>query len=87
MGVAAVGFGQKIGSGLGGAIFGLVLSAGKYDGTAETLVDSAIRAIHVNYTWIPLALTVVSLGLMLFYDLDKKLPEVQAELKRRRNAA
>lgn len=87
MGVAAVGFGQKIGSGLGGAIFGLVLSAGKYDGTAETLVDSAIRAIHINYTWIPLALTVVSLVLMMFYNLDKKLPEVQAELKRRRNAA
>ena len=84
MGVAAVSFGQKIGTGLGGAIFGLVLSAGGYDGTAETQLASAIRSIHINYTWLPLLLTVISIALMMAYNLDQKLPEIQKELKARR---
>ena len=87
MGVAAVGFGQKIGSGLGGAIFGLVLNAGGYDGTAAEQTASAIRSITMDYTWLPLLLTIVSLVLMLGYNLDKKLPEIQAELKNRRGTA
>lgn len=86
MGVAAVSFGQKIGTGLGSALFGIILSMGGYDGTVEVLSSSAIRSIHLDYTWIPLILTVVSLVLMMRYDLDSKLPEVQAELKKRRAA-
>lgn len=82
MGVAAVSFGQKVGSGLGGAIFGLVLNMGNYDGTAAVQSDAAIRAIHMNYTYLPLVCAVLSLVFMLRYDLDKKLPEIQAELKR-----
>lgn len=86
MGVAAVSFGQKIGTGLGSALFGIILSMGGYDGTVEVLSSSAIHSIHLDYTWIPLILTVVSLVLMMRYDLDSKLPEVQAELKKRRAA-
>ncbi|MBP3900658.1 MAG: MFS transporter [Blautia sp.] len=81
MGVAAVSFGQKIGSGLGGAIFGLVLSAGHYDAAAETMSEEAMRAIQINYTWLPLACAVISLVLMLGYNLDKQLPEIQKQLK------
>ncbi len=86
MGVAAVSFGQKIGTGLGSALFGIILSMGGYDGTAEVLSASAIRSIQIDYTWIPLVLSVISLVLMMRYDLDGKLPEVQAELKKRRAA-
>lgn len=81
MGVAAVSFGQKVGSGLGSAIFGLVLSAGHYEGGMETLPAEAIRAIQVNYTWLPLVCAVVSLVLMLGYKLEKQLPEIQKQLK------
>ena len=81
MGVAAVSFGQKIGSGLGSAIFGLVLSAGHYDGALEVLPAEAIRAIQVNYTWLPLVCAILSLVLMLGYTLDKQLPEIQKQLK------
>lgn len=81
MGVAAISFGQKIGTGLGGAIFGLVLNAGGYDGTATTQVAGAMRAVTINYTWLPLVLSVISLVCMLGYNLDKKLPEIQEDLK------
>ncbi len=81
MGVAAVSFGQKIGSGLGSAIFGLVLSMGGYDGTAATQSASAIRSIYINYTYLPLICAVLSFTLILRYDLDKKLPDIQKQLK------
>lgn len=81
MGVAAVTFGQKIGTGLGGAIFGLVLNAGGYDGTAAVQSTGAIRAIAADFTYLPLVLTIVSLLCVLGYNLDKRLPQIQADLK------
>ena len=81
MGVAAVSFGQKVGSGLGGAIFGLVLNMGGYDGGAAQQTAAAIRSIHLNYTWLPLLCATISLILMLGYNLDKQLPQIQADLK------
>lgn len=86
MGVAAVSFGQKIGTGLGGAIFGLVLNMGGYDGTAASQTAEAIRAITVDFTWLPLICTVISLVCMLGYNLDKKLPQIQEDLKNGRTA-
>lgn len=86
MGVAAVSFGQKIGTGLGGAIFGLVLNMGGYDGTAASQTAEAIRAITVEFTWLPLICTVISLVCMLGYNLDKKLPQIQEDLKNGRTA-
>lgn len=82
MGVAAVSFGQKIGTGLGGAIFGLVLDIGHYDGTAAVQADSALHSICMNYTYLPLIFAVLSLVLMLRYNLDKKLPQIQSELNK-----
>ena len=87
MGVAAVSFGQKIGTGLGSAFFGLVLNWGHYDGLAEVQVDSALRAIHIDYTYLPLICAIISLVLMMTYDLDKQLPKIQAELKAKKGEA
>lgn len=81
MGVAAVSFGQKVGAGLGGAIFGLVLDMGHYDGTAAVQAESALRSISINYTWLPLICAILSLVFMLGYNLDKKLPQIREELK------
>ncbi len=84
MGVAAVSFGQKIGTGLGNAIFGLVLSWGQYNGQAAVQSVSAVRAIHIDYTYIPLICAIISVVLMFGYNLDKQLPKIQAELKQRK---
>ena len=83
MGCAAVSFGQKVGTGLAGGIFGVILGAGGYDGMAATQSSSALMAIRVDYVILPLICAVLSLLLMWKYDLDKKLPEIQAELKSR----
>lgn len=45
MGVAAVSFGQKVGTGLGGALFGLILDWRYYDGTAAIQAESKIRDV------------------------------------------
>lgn len=87
MGVAGVSFGQKVGTGLGGAVFGLVLNAGGYDGTAATQTAAALRAISIDYTWLPLVCAVISFLLIAGYDLDKKLPAIQADLKAGKTAA
>lgn len=87
MGVAAVSFGQKVGTGLGSALFGLVLDWGHYDGMAEVQSEAALRAIHINYTYLPLICAFLALVFMLGYNLDKKLPEIQEELKKRKSAA
>lgn len=81
MGVAAVSMGQKLGTGLGSAIFGLVLNMGEYDGTAAIQSEAAIRSIYINYTYLPLVCAILSFVLMLGYNLDKKLPEIQRQLK------
>lgn len=81
MGVAAVSMGQKLGTGLGSAVFGLVLNMGGYDGTAATQSAAAIRSIYINYTYLPLICAILSFVLMLGYNLDKKLPEIQKQLK------
>lgn len=85
MGCAAVSFGQKVGTGLAGGIFGIILGAGGYDGMAATQSSSALMAIRVDYIILPLICAVLSLLLMWKYDLDKKFPEIQAELKARNN--
>lgn len=86
-GVAAVSFGQKIGTGLGSAIFGLFLNMGGYDGTAATQTASALRAINISFSWIPLVLMILCVVCMLGYNLDKKLPQIQEDLKNGRTAA
>ncbi|MBQ7372682.1 MAG: MFS transporter [Blautia sp.] len=86
MGVAAVSFGQKVGSGLGSAIFGLVLSRGGYDGSAAELGASTLNAIKMNYTWLPLLCAIISLVLMLGYNLDSQLPKIQEDLKQGKTA-
>lgn len=87
MGVAAVSFGQKVGSGLGGALFGLILDWGRYDGTAAVQAESALRAIQIDYTYLPLFCAILSLVFMLGYNLDKRLPQIQAELKEKKSKA
>ena len=87
MGVAAVSMGQKLGTGLGSAVFGLVLSMGGYDGTASVQSAAAIRSIYINYTYLPLICAILSFVLMLGYNLDKKLPDIQEQLKNNKTAA
>ena len=83
MGNAASSAAQKLGMGLGTAVFGWVLSAaglsGELDVQGLPQPDSVITAIKFMYTWVPFVLCLVVFLLMLFFfDLEKKMKEINA---------
>lgn len=80
------GFGAKVGIGIASAIIGFTLSLGNFDAKLPVQPASSEKAIISLYTVIPAVLLLVSLILFMFYDLDKKLPKIQEDLKLRNEA-
>lgn len=81
---SAASFGQKIGNGAATLIFGIVLSAGGYVGKAAVQTPTALASIRAAYIYIPIALTIVQIIILMFYHLDKEYPQILAELIERR---
>lgn len=82
MGNAAVSAAQKLGLGLGTAVLGWVMSGAGFapeldlQGIAQP--ETVITAIKVLYNWVPVALCgIVFVLLLVFYDIEKKLPAMQ----------
>lgn len=80
-------FGQKLGSGLGTALFGLALSAVGYNGLAAFQPASAIACIRLMFTVLPSLLYAALIVIALFYKLDKEYPVIMRELEERHGAA
>lgn len=90
-GVNAVGMGnagtsaaQKIGLGLGQAIFGWVLSGAGFDASLDAQgiaqPESVITAIRFMYNYIPMIMCVVIFIMMLlFFNLEKDLKQLKIE--------
>ncbi len=84
---SASSFGAKVGSGVGAAIVGWALAAGLYDpalGAAQA--EPASRAILFCFALVPVIIDVIAIIVLSFYDLDKKLPQIRAELAERLKA-
>lgn len=84
MGNAASSAAQKLGMGLGTAVFGWVLSARGFDAALDaqgvSQPEGVISAIHFLYTWLPMALCVFVFVIMLFFfNLEKKMAEMNVE--------
>ena len=79
---SAATFGEKVGSGIGGLIMGVILSIGGYLSSAAAQSAGALMSIKVVFIYAPIVFAVLSLLLMLVYDLDKKLPKIREELNR-----
>ena len=77
-------FAEKVGSGVGGLILGVVLGLGGYVSQGATQSTEALFAIKAIFAYLPLAFTAICILLILFYDLDKKLPEIAEDLKAKR---
>ena len=72
-------FSAKLGMGIGGAVTGLILSAGGYvANTAQTA--TALRAIEQNYIWVPIIGFGLSAIALLFYKVDGVEDKMQADL-------
>lgn len=81
MGNAVFSFVNKLSSALGTIVLGLVLDIGKFDASLNVQPESAIIAIKILYIWLPTAICLICVILSMFYDLDKKLPLIEAEIK------
>ena len=78
MGNAASSFTMKIGSGLGTAALGWILSAGGFG--ADPTSASAIAAINTAVIWVPLVIAVIGVVCLLMFDLDKHYDKVVEDL-------
>ena len=77
-------FGGKIGSGIGASLIGWLLAAAGYKAALEVQPASVDTAIFVFGIYIPLALFVIMFILLKKYDLEKRYPEIVAELQKRK---
>lgn len=85
VGMAALTFVTKISAGLSGAIIGWVNDSFGYN-ASETIQNSmSVFGLKLCFSYLPLFCVIVGAVLMMFYDLDKKFPQIQKELQERAN--
>lgn len=77
---AANSFLGQVAQAVAGWLAGLFLAWGNFDASASVQSSETIYAINAMFIYIPLVLVVLSIVTMCFYDLDKKLSEIQKEL-------
>lgn len=75
--------GVKAGSALGAAMTGWILGAFGYKGVEAVQDAKAILGIKIAFGWIGIAFCVAILIILMFLNIEKKLPEMQRELRRR----
>lgn len=83
---SAYSIGLKLGNGIGAAIVAWMLAIGKYEATLEVQMDSAITAMIVTTAVIPAVLFGLAIVLLLFWDIEKYQPEVQAFMEKQVSA-
>ncbi len=79
-----IGFGSKVGNGLGSVILSLFLTLGAYDATLEAATTSMRYSIYGFSNYLPLVINVVMFLIFTKFDLEKKLPQMRAEVAARR---
>lgn len=85
VGMASLTFVTKISAGLAGAAIGWINATAGYNASAAVQSAKAVIGLKISYSYLPLAFCVLGIILMLFYDLDKIFPQIQADLEKRRN--
>ncbi|MDR1420224.1 MAG: glycoside-pentoside-hexuronide (GPH):cation symporter [Treponema sp.] len=83
---SAVTVSQKVGSGIGTALFGGMLAAAGYNGLAAAQPPSALTAIRICFVYVPIVIYVLQVVLMLAYKLDREYPAIIEELEKRHRA-
>ena len=84
MGNAGISAAQKIGMGLGTAVFGWILSGSGFNGELDLQglpqPETVTTAIQFVFTWIPLIMFAIVLVVLLFsFHLDRDLTQLRAE--------
>ncbi len=84
---SATSFGMKVGTGLGSAMVGWILAFGSYNAEALVQSDVTLTAIKALYIYLPIVLTVLSIILFAFMNIDKHYDQISKDLTERRAAA
>ena len=79
-------FGMKIGSGIGASLIGWLLAAAGYKASLAAQPGSVNIAIFAFSIYIPLAIFVIMFICLMKNDLEKRYPEIMAELQKREAA-
>ncbi len=80
----AIGFGSKVGTGLGSVILSAFLAIGAYDATLEVASASMRYSIYGFANYFPLIINLVMFLIFTKFDLEKKLPKMREEVAARR---
>lgn len=80
----AIGFGSKVGGGLGSMILSVFLAIGAYDATLAAATPSMRYAIYGFSNYLPLVINVIMFLVFTKFDLEERLPAIQKELEERR---
>lgn len=83
MGTAAYGFCNKIGGSLGTILLGWMLEIGGFDATLKVQPASAIASINMLYIWLPAVAMILTLIVVIKYDLDNIYDQISEELTER----
>ena len=82
----AIGFGSKVGNGLGAAILAGFLAIGAYDATLEVASTSMTYSIYGFSNYLPVVINLIMFVIFLKFDLEEKLPKMREEIAARRAA-
>ncbi len=80
----AIGFGNKVGSGLGSLLLSLFLIIGSYDPTLSAASPSMRISIYGFSNYLPLVINLLMFFLFRGFDLEQKLPQLRKEIEERR---
>ncbi|MDR3276073.1 MAG: MFS transporter, partial [Treponema sp.] len=80
---SASSLGTKVGTGLGAAALGWSLAIGNFNPALNVQAAPAMTAIMFVFVYLPLILYCLSSVVLLFYKLDKQLPQILSDLKER----
>lgn len=82
----AIGFGSKVGNGLGAAVLSAFLAIGAYDATLEVATTSMRYSIYAFNNYLPVVINLLMFVIFLKFDLEKRLPQMREEIAARRAA-
>lgn len=82
---SAVGFGNKVGSGIGASLIGWCLGIAGYEGFAAAASPGVVQAIFTFSIYIPLLLFIAMFMLTFRFDLEAKLPGYKEEIEARKS--
>ena len=80
----AIGFGSKVGGGVGSLLLSLFLVLGSYDATVAEATTSMRYSIYGFSNYLPVVINLLMFFIFTRFDLEKKLPAMRQEVAERK---